>query len=311
MRFQPLHFGWVALPPQPKAVVVFIGGAFFGSYPTLFYRGFLRVLYDLDYAVVALPFQFTFRHWDIALSLSIYLAELKRELDSLLCESSADGGKREPGVNPKLPYLWIAHSLGCKYVALLELLCDVEDYRFKKNIMHALSEAEPRQAQELQAKLKLIQADQASLFNQPQLLIDPVIANLNSAIPWKPLEKIFAPLLKVLPSRDTTFKLIDETWLFSLTKIFSLHSKTARDTIDRLTHVVRKPPLHPIESAGIDLANQKPLLGAHLAILGLKATDQAIADAITAAIAHAYNDAQRLQCGKPTSTVGLAARQPY
>ena len=204
-------------------------------------------------------------------------------MDALLYESSADGGRREPGLNPKPPCLWIAHSLGCKYVALLELLSDVEDYRFKKNIMHALSEAEPSQAQEPQAKLNLIQADQASLFNQPQLLTDPVIANLNSAIPWKPLEKNLCSSFQGLPSRDTTFKLIDETCLFSLTKILSLHSKTARDTIDRLTHVVRKPPLHPIESAGIDLANQKPLLGAHLAILGLKATDQAIADAITIA----------------------------
>ena len=75
--FSPLHFGWVALPPQPKAVVLFIGGASFGTYPTLCYRGFLRILHDLDHVVVGLPFRFTFRDQDIALSLSIYLAEPK------------------------------------------------------------------------------------------------------------------------------------------------------------------------------------------------------------------------------------------
>ncbi|MCP9792355.1 DUF1350 family protein [Vulcanococcus limneticus Candia 3F8] len=72
MRFHALHFGWAALPPQPRAVVIFLGGAFFGSFPTLFYRALLRDLYGAGYGAVAIPFRFSIRHWDIAISLAIY-----------------------------------------------------------------------------------------------------------------------------------------------------------------------------------------------------------------------------------------------
>jgi len=300
MRFQPLHFGWAALPPQPQAVVVFIGGAFFGTYPTLFYRGFLRVLHDLGYAVVALPFRFTFRHWDIALSLSIYLPELQQEVDTLLAQNATESSPQHATIKPRLPYLWVAHSLGCKYVALLELLSDYEYVDKNGEIQQAFIEVEPRQAKELQAKLKLIQAQKQSLFNQPQLLVDPVIANLDAAIPWKPLEKIFALLFKVAPSRQTTFRLIEKSSLFLLTNIFSLQSKTARDTIDRLKLVDRKPPRQLIKAVCmIDLARPKPLFGAHLAILGLKATDEAIAEAIATAVPLAEDEARMRQCGTP------------
>lgn len=299
MRFQPLHFGWVALPPQPKAVVVFIGGAFFGTYPTVFYRGLLRVLYDLGYVVVALPFRFTFRHWDIALSLSIYLAELQQEVNALLAASGSDTATQDRNSRSRLPYLWVAHSLGCKYVALLELLSESEDMSSMRAIEKAFAEVDPRQLKELKAKLELIEADQISLFNQPQLLVDPVIASLDGAIPWKPLEKIFAPLLKVIPSRETTFKLIEKSKLFSLTRIFSLQSKIAHDTIEGLKKVVRIPPRKPLEPVPVTLANPNPRLGAHLAILGLKATDEAIARSITTAIAAAADEARKRQCGTP------------
>lgn len=298
MRFQPLHFGWVALPPQPKAVVVFIGGALVGTFPTLFFRGFLRILYDLDYAVVALPFRFTFRHWDIALSLSIYLAELQEELNALLITPGDGEHTKNACGQSRLPYLWIGHSLGCKYIALLEILTDVEKSKNESAVMKAFLEAEPSQAQEFMNKLELIEDNKVSLFNQPQLLVDPVIASLEAAIPWKPLAKIFAPLLKVFPSRENTFKLIEQSELFSLTKIFSLQSQTASDTILRLSHLKREQPLDPY--CIIDLKNPKPLLGAHLAILGLSAPDQAIAEAISAAIPHADYDARIRQCGTST-----------
>ena len=305
MHFHPLHFGWVALPSRPKAVVVFIGGAFFGTFPTFFYRGLLRVLYDLDYVVVALPFRFTFNHWDIAISLSIYLAELKKELDALLPAFTTYENKESINAAQNLPYLWIAHSLGCKYVALLELLSESEKFIAKQEIIKAL-----KQAQELQAKLELINADQLSLLNQPQLLVDPVITDLEAAIPWKPLAKVFKLILKVAPSRDVTFKLIEKTSLFSITKIFSLASKTAEDTISRLANVDRKPPLIPIHPVSIHLSDQQPMLGRHLAILGIRSTDSGIEKVITTNIETAYEEAVRLQSNKAALADGKAPRHP-
>jgi len=288
MRFHPLKFGWLAVPPQPKAVVVFIGGAFFGTFPTVFYRGFLNVLHGLGYAVVALPFRFTFNHWDIALSLSIALPEIQKEVEASMARLEEQGGNNAGVARSKLPYLWVAHSLGCKYVALLELLSETEDFSKLKDFSAALQEVEPSQAQDLLAKLSLIEAQQLSLRNQPQLLVDPVIANLDAAIPWKPLEGLLASLLRVIPSREVTYSLIEKSKLFSFTRLFSLASKTACDTINRLTHLQRIPPLQPLSAMDVELSDPKPLLGRHLAILGLKTTDAGLARAISKDIAAAY-----------------------
>ena len=46
LHFQPISFSWVALHPQPKGVIQFMGGAFFGSFPTVFYRYFLGQLFE-------------------------------------------------------------------------------------------------------------------------------------------------------------------------------------------------------------------------------------------------------------------------
>lgn len=292
MRFQPLHFGWAALPPQPKAVVVFIGGAFFGSFPTLFYRGVLKTLYEQSYAIVALPFRFTFRHWDIALSLTIYAKEFRDEVEALRTASAPRGVKPA-----QIPYLWIGHSLGCKYVALLELLSESEELSKLDAIICALEQVATRQARELQAKLKLIAADQISLRNQPQVLVDPVIANADAAIPFKPLEALFSPLLKVAPSREETFRLIEKTGLFSLTSILSLASRTATDTICTLVSLPRPKGLKPVESTPVDLTNPKPLLGRHLSILGCTSTDPGISAAISQELEQLYPVAVAYQQG--------------
>lgn len=295
MRFQPLHFGWAALPPQPKGIIVFIGGAFFGSFPTIFYRAFLQSLYDQDFGIVALPFRFTFHHWDIALSLTIYAKELRDELRSLR-EAAAGQGVEVP----EIPYLWIGHSLGCKYIALLELLSEGEDMCKLDAIMNALQQVAPRQKRDLQAKLDLIDATQVSLRNQPQLLVDPVIASLDAAIPFKPLEALFAPFLKISPSRDLTFKLIDKTELFSLTWIASLVSDTSRETILRLISLAQSRRLPAAKPVDVVLANRKPLLGPHLAILGFTATDPGITAAISAQLDIIYPIALHYQRTAPS-----------
>ncbi|TAE94818.1 MAG: DUF1350 domain-containing protein, partial [Oscillatoriales cyanobacterium] len=79
-KFQPISFSWVALHPQPKGVIQFIGGTFFGTFPTVFYRDFLKKLFADGYTIVALPFRFSFRHWPIAVSLLQEQEILRKEL---------------------------------------------------------------------------------------------------------------------------------------------------------------------------------------------------------------------------------------
>ncbi|HEY9861594.1 MAG TPA: DUF1350 family protein, partial [Candidatus Obscuribacterales bacterium] len=82
-KFQPVSFSWVALHPEPKGVVQFIGGAFFGTFPTVFYRYFLRKIFEQGYTIVALPFRFSFHHWSIAASLFAEQSRLRTELTTL------------------------------------------------------------------------------------------------------------------------------------------------------------------------------------------------------------------------------------
>ncbi|MEG5067561.1 DUF1350 family protein [Microcoleus sp. B3-A4] len=119
-KFQPVSFSWVAVHPQPKGVVQFIGGSFFGSLPTLFYRYFLQQLFEEGYTVVALPFRFTFRHWPIAIGLLKEQEILRTELTKI---AHRLGYESEIYQEPS-SYFWVGHSLGCKYIALLEFLSD-------------------------------------------------------------------------------------------------------------------------------------------------------------------------------------------
>jgi hypothetical protein len=64
LRFHPVSHSWVALHPNPKGVIQFIGGAFFGTFfPMFFYRSLLQRLFDEEYTIVLLPFNFSFDHY--------------------------------------------------------------------------------------------------------------------------------------------------------------------------------------------------------------------------------------------------------
>ena len=81
-KFHPVSFSWVAIHPEPKGVIQFIGGAFFGTFPTVFYRYFLQTLFDEGYTIIALPFRFSFRHWNIAIELLKEQEALRKELST-------------------------------------------------------------------------------------------------------------------------------------------------------------------------------------------------------------------------------------
>jgi hypothetical protein len=119
-KFRPISSSWVAIHPNPKGVVQFIGGAFFGTFPTLFYRYFLSQLFAEGYTIIALPFRFSFRHWPIAVSLFKEQEVISQELVAIAKKIGYEYNIYQEKSN----YFWIAHSLGCKYVAMLEFLSD-------------------------------------------------------------------------------------------------------------------------------------------------------------------------------------------
>lgn len=215
-RFSPFSFSWVAIHPKPKGVVQFIGGAFFGTFPNIFYRYLLKQIFLEGYTVVALPFRFTFRHWSVAISL---LRE-QQALRPLLAQRAKELGY-DPSIYSKTSsYQWIGHSLGCKYIALLELLAEwsQDAEKVSRQIQRHTKRSD---AQIMQIK-QSVKGLSISITDQKSLLMAPDISNTQDAIKVPLLPAFLDSIgLGVLPTKQETFDLIQESDLFNLAKMIS------------------------------------------------------------------------------------------
>lgn len=218
-RFQPISFSWVAIHPKPKGVVQFIGGAFFGTFPTFFYRYFLRKVFEEGYTVIALPFRFTFRHWPIAVSLLREQAVLADEIYKIAQKLNYETDVYQD----KQKYFWLGHSLGCKYISLLEFL---SSDRWAEILQECGGQD---QIKRIEDSLKDVPPERRSIKGQPSLVIAPDISDTQSAIP-KPLAFLAHFLdrynLGVLPTRKQTQCFIAESDLFNLTALISFDKDT-------------------------------------------------------------------------------------
>lgn len=211
-KFQPISFSWVAVHPQPKGVIQFIGGTFFGTFPTVFYRHFLKELFADGYTIVALPFRFSFRHWPIAISLLQEQQILRKELT----EVAKKLGWESDIYQERSSYFWVGHSLGCKYIALLEFLSDAN---WPTIANQCCGRDENLQIQNLIYNRSI---ETPSIKGQPSLLIAPDISNTESAIPIRSLAVLLDKLgLGVRPTRAETQCFIASSSLFNLTALIS------------------------------------------------------------------------------------------
>ncbi|MBE9064297.1 DUF1350 family protein [cf. Phormidesmis sp. LEGE 11477] len=274
-RFFPTRFTWAAIHPQPIGVVYFVGGAFFGTFPTLFYRFLLKRLFYKGYTVVALPFRFSFRHWSVALSLLENQDSIRQEVEE---EARKQGFEtalyaQASGADiPKIKEYWVGHSLGCKYIALMELLTDFEIFEKYNALLHCVK---PRQAQRIDELVDKSPLMTISLYNQPSILLDPVISDLDNAVPIKSLQRFFSRLVQVLPSREETFCLIEHSNLFSLTSIIAFDSQVAKESVDELKQILERRLLN-FRALSVEASR----LGKHLAPLGMSSGSQAIVEAV-------------------------------
>jgi hypothetical protein len=217
-KFQPVSFSWVALHPEPKGVIQFIGGAFFGTFPTIFYRYFLRKLFEEGYTIVALPFRFSFRHWSIAASLFAEQNTLRTELTTL----AKRYGYQHEIYQKNSSHSWVGHSLGCKYVALLEFL---SGDRWQELVQQCVSAKEAARIESVIAEI--VPGEKISIKGQPSLLLAPDISNTESAIPVRAVTRWLDKLkLGVLPTREQTQCFIDSSSLFNLTALVSFQDDT-------------------------------------------------------------------------------------
>lgn len=213
-RFQPASFSWVAMHPNPKGVVQFIGGAFFGSLPTIFYRYLLRKIFEAGYTIVALPFRFTFRHWPVAISLLREQAVLENELPLIAKRLNY----QYDIYYDKKKYFWLGHSLGCKYITLLEFF---SGDNWKKILQDCAQEDSQGQLKRIAESIANIPDKHRDIKGQPSLLLAPDISDTDSAVP-QPLAALLDRFkLGVMPTRQQTQCFVNESNLFNLSALIS------------------------------------------------------------------------------------------
>ncbi len=220
-RFTPLSSSWVAIHPQPKGVVQFIGGAFFGTFPTLCYRYLLKQIFEAGYTVIAFPFRFSFRHWLIAVDLLKEQDKLRQEISEIACHRSYDDIYQD-----KTNYFWVGHSLGCKYIALLEFLSSSQ----WQQILLTCTDAS--QVEQVEQAIVDLSPESLSIKGQPSLLLAPDIADTESAIQIHVLAQLLDRLkLGALPTRSQTQCLIQGSELFNLTALISFDQDTVAGSV--------------------------------------------------------------------------------
>jgi hypothetical protein len=115
MEWQQISGNWVLIPPQPIAIIHFLGGAFVGATPNLTYRWLLEQLGRAGYVVIATPFVNTFDHQAIARRA---LSQFNHLLEKL---------RKQNILSQKyLPIYGLGHSMGSKLHLLIGSIYDIE-----------------------------------------------------------------------------------------------------------------------------------------------------------------------------------------
>jgi hypothetical protein len=174
----------VASHPSPIGVVEFYGGNLFGQIPATWYDYLLGALYRAGYTIIAVPFGLSFDHIAVAMKLLEERDRVRERLPEL----------------GSVPHFWVGHSLGCKYLALMEAYTDP----------HTAAFAPPG----------IGPTGLRGTLNEPTLLIAPDISDTSEAVP------VVGGLLDLVglgvrPNRKETQQIIEQDALFGLTGVIS------------------------------------------------------------------------------------------
>ena len=285
LRFKPVSHSWVALHPQPKGVIQFIAGAFFGTFgPMIFYRYLLQCLYEQGYTIILLPFNFTFNHYVEA---GFIMREQYEILPEMVRMASVAGYDYEAYLDDK-NFSWIGHSLGCKYISLLEgftaLPLEPQDReKFIRNLLSYTSDESQIESviadinilfEELKQKIvedrkliysyvnREIKINSVFIKGQASVLLAPAIADTGSAIRPQFLADIIDNLgWGVKPTVEETHNLIKDSGLFNIMGLVCFQSDNiAKLTCEWFTNILKKPREEFIQT----------VKGGHLKPLGIQ-----------------------------------------
>jgi hypothetical protein len=115
MDWQEVSSSWVLIPPRPRGIVHFLGGAFIAAAPQVTYRWLLEQLGRQGYGVIATPFVNTMNHSAIA-------RDVLNRFETTLNRLQTTTALRQR----YLPIYGVGHSMGCKLHLLIGSLFPVE-----------------------------------------------------------------------------------------------------------------------------------------------------------------------------------------
>lgn len=254
-----------ALHPKPKGIIQFIGAFVFGSCPEYSYKHLLESLYKQRYSLILYSFPFkplNFEHWHTAIELlenmydarSSIINEIYRkpyqeqtDKDNLLILYSDDSN-----------YYWLGHSLGCKYILLLEILSNKISDKGGDILADCLRNREFESLKEDIFKIEKTRIETTKLISrvvdkpcqirpfirdQPCLLLAPEINNSVQIFS----QSFHPPSGLGFPSRNETKCLIENSQnIFTLTAILSFNlDNIAKDDVAYLVNQLNSRGLQP------------------------------------------------------------------
>ncbi|MBE7383390.1 MAG: DUF1350 family protein [Leptolyngbya sp. SIO1E4] len=113
MAWREVAGNWLWIPPQPTAIIHFLGGAFVATAPYITYKLLLEAIGQQGYLIVATPFINTFDHEAIAKEVLVTFEQALYYLENRVTLE-------------RLPVYGLGHSMGCKIHLLLNSLYGVE-----------------------------------------------------------------------------------------------------------------------------------------------------------------------------------------
>ncbi|WP_404783301.1 DUF1350 family protein [Altericista sp. CCNU0014] len=207
-----LPHGFASIHPDPEGVVHFIGGYFFGSGVSCWYKTLLDSLQQ-RFTVHSYSYSFAqLSHWTIAKDLLEQIEQVKQ---------AGIKTAKQMGYNPKIytdpsKHCLVGHSLGCECIGLIRFL------GFDKNKQIQILEAARHQ---LGAKI-VTDLDFSDVKALPQLQSVPYRASLLMAPCFKTPTAV-SWLLQVRPQQDLVRYLIQQNpQLLSLTSLLSFKGDT-------------------------------------------------------------------------------------
>jgi Protein of unknown function (DUF1350) len=260
----------IALHPNPKGIVQFIGSFIFGSFPIWAYEYLLGNLYDRGYSLIVHRFPCNpaqFNHWEVAIELFKEQQQLKSEIVKLLQADRQPDEVSNIYLDPK-NYLWLGHSLGCKYIILLEILSNdpVKRTEILKNCLKEKADLLLKQLQPAPGSQAVNSIDNDKfIFNQPSLLLAPEISNtvrlLRSG--WRISNSRTSPNQK-----QTECLIKNSTGLFNLMGVISFNwDNIAEDDVAFIIKQLEQKKFKPPLATELEGAHFEPL-GIYIDILG-------------------------------------------